>query len=130
MKQVTHNKDQAVKIFKMIDWSDDWDVTIDPHNPKKSPQQKGLIHVWIRQITNHLNAARIRITENEIKAMVKSAYGPKKLIFDTTILVSTEDYSHEEMEAVLTQTQAWAATDLSLELRAKPRWEREEMAAV
>ena len=123
MSHVTHSKDQAVKFFKSIDWTQSWDITIKPFKAKRSLTQNALWHVWIGEITEHLNAARIPITEKTVKDLLKRQFGPKIEVFGEILDKPSSQYTFEEMTDMLIATQGWAASDLSLQLRAKGEFE-------
>lgn len=125
MKAVSHNIAQARDIFKSIDWlAGSWEISWKPFKPGKSPEQKGLFYAWIREITKHLNEARLRVTESQIKELIKDQFGPSETVLNYKVQISTEDYKWDEMSDMLMQIQAWAATDLNLELRVKGGFER------
>jgi len=118
MKFITHNKDQARKEFAKIEWEDRvWEVTIKPFKAKRSHPQKGLFWSWVREIKQHLDNARIHISENQVKQLIVQQFGPKEDVLSTTVSVSTEEYNWDEMSDMLSQIQAWAAMDLNLQLK-------------
>ncbi len=119
MKSVTHNIDQARVLFKKIDWTTPKDITIKEYKAKKSPQQKGLFYAWIREITQHLQDASVKITENQVKELIKQEFGPKIEMLGYKFQVSTEDYDWDSMSDVLMEIKVWAVTDLNLELKVK-----------
>ena len=92
MKHVIHNIEQAREVFKTIDWSVSKELTVRDFKAKKSPEQKGLFYAWIREITEHLNNASVKITERQVKELIKEHFGPKIEMLGYKFQVSTEDY--------------------------------------
>ena len=123
MKKIVHNIDQARQVFKSIDWDKSWEISIKEFKAKRSLTQNALWHVWIGEITEHLNAARIPITEKTVKDLLKRQFGPKIEVFGEILDKPSSQYTFEEMTDMLIATQGWSASDLSLQLRAKGEFE-------
>lgn len=120
MKQVANNRKQAQDIFRSIEWdTGPWEIQIKPFSPRRSQNQKGLFYAWITEITEHLNEAGVKVSQATVKALVVRQFGPKVELFNETLDVSTEEYKWGEMSDMLSEIQAWAATDISLQLRVK-----------
>jgi hypothetical protein len=122
MKRVANSYDQLVDIFKTLRAEVEQrpiDIDWKPWKPHRSPGQKGLMYAWITEITEHLNKAGVKVSKSTVKALLVRHFGPKVELFNEQLDVSTEEYSHEEMSDMLSEIQAWAATDLSLQLFVK-----------
>jgi len=93
--------------------------------------QSAIFHVWIREITEHLSHSGVKhISENTIKQVVLHTLGNRTEVFGVPCIMSTtkyrrsdEDLSEAEraagiisMNALLSEMQAWAATEINLEL--------------
>ena len=138
MKKVANNYDQLVAIFKTLKVEVEQypiEVSWEPWKPKKSPGQNSLLHVWISEIHQHLIKGGIthfdivspdgevldrrEVTETTVKDHIKAQFGPKVRFLDLTTDLSTSKYTREWMSDVLGEVQAWAATELSLDLHSR-----------
>jgi hypothetical protein len=96
----------------------------------RSLDQNAIMHVWFREISEHLMSGGVRVSEKMIKEMCKVLLGNTTDVLGVEVAVPTEAYKMAEheltpsdikndfisMDQFLTKIQAWAATDIRLEL--------------
>ena len=92
--------------------------------------QNALFHVWCKEISNHLRASHVDASPKTVKELVKLTLGNTTELLGTTVAQSTTDYKRDDEDLTahehhhklisfsdfLGKIQAWAATDLNLEL--------------
>jgi len=95
-----------------------------------TPDQRALFHVWCRQISETYCLADLNISEKRTKELMKMMLGNSTPTFGFELAQSINDYVRSDedlteqhikagfisMDGLLTSIQAYAATDLNLEL--------------
>lgn len=113
----------------------DWRIV----RPTRSLEQNDLFHVVIRQIRKHLfdsgrgiveyedevSSRRVRMPLDEqiVKDLVKQTLGTVFVVMGKRIAKPTAKYEPHEMWNLLQKIDAWAATDLGLQIVYKKRWQ-------
>ena len=98
----------------------------------RSLEQNKIFHRWCRDIAKHLSDNGVNTaSETMVKELVKMLLGNTTVFLDTKIAMPTSKYKLTEndltipelkngfisMDQLLTKMQAWASTDLNLELK-------------
>ena len=92
--------------------------------------QNSLLHCWCREVSEFLREGDVRVSEAMIKEMFKMLLGNTTDVLGVKVAMPTGSYKKAEHELtpsdhkngfisfdqLLTKIQAWAATDLNLEL--------------
>ena len=96
----------------------------------RSLDQNSILHCWCRETSVHLVSGGAKISEGMVKLAILSKLGNVTEALDERIVMPSSKYAMTEqeltpaqhklgfisMDQLLTKFQAWAATDLSLEL--------------
>jgi len=138
-KNVSINQNQfsawAARMLTELDWSKPWEFTWKRFRVPRSLDQNALWHVWFQEVAEHISSTElldedgtpytVDISADEVKHLCKSTLGySRQLILgskEVTLVKDTRDYTHEEGKAFQARVQAWAATDLNLELKIKEK---------
>jgi len=96
----------------------------------RSLEQNDCLHKWCRIITDHLLASGIRVTEETVKELVLLKLGNTREIMGEKVAMRSHKYRQIDaeltpselkaglisMNELLGKIEAWAATDLNLQL--------------
>ncbi len=85
----------------------------------RSPEQNEKFHCWCRIIAKHLQANGAKVSEAMVKELAKAEFMPVEITIGTKTRVvgkPTKKCTVDEMNTLMSEMQAWSATDLNLEL--------------
>ena len=96
----------------------------------RSLDQNAILHCWCREVSKALLEGGIAVSEAMVKELVKMLLGNTVAVLGVKVAMPTTKYKKTEaeltysdlkngfvsMDQLLTKMQAWAATDLNLEL--------------
>ena len=96
----------------------------------RSLDQNAILHCWCRDVSEFLAAGGLSVSEAMIKEMIKMLLGNTADVLGTKVAMPTSKYKMSEhdltpaelkrdyisMDQLLTKMQAWASTDINLEL--------------
>ena len=95
-----------------------------------TPDQRALFHCWCREIAGHLVNSGVPVSEEMVKELVLLKLGNTKIVLGEKIAMRSSKYKPTgsaltiddlrrefiAFDGLLLSMQAWAATDLNLEL--------------
>ncbi len=86
----------------------------------RSSEQNEKYHCWCRTIAKHLQANGAKVSEAMVKELTKNEFAPQVTITigsrTRCVAKPTSRCTVDEMNVLMSEMQAWAATDLNLEL--------------
>ena len=87
---------------------------------KCSEEARSYFHCRCREIAKHLQKNGAKISETMVKELAKHEWGPRIKIkvgnLERTIIKPSHAYTTSEMSEVTNEMEAWATTDLGVEL--------------